>query len=95
MTEKTIKKMTGQTVNLTQNDMKTLKTHLRERAELHTLIAYCAAKLKIVENSMWRTIFDLHSELIDYDLNINWVEKTIKVRYELTEWEKQQRKEGL
>jgi len=93
MTEKTIKKMTGRIINLTKEDIKTLKTHLTDRENLHALITHCASKLKSIESGMWRTVYDLYPELIGYDININWLEKTIKVRYELTEWEKQQRKE--
>jgi len=94
MVKKTTEKITGQIINLTKEDIKTLKTHLTDRENLHALITHCASKLKSIESGMWRTVYDLYPELIGYDLNINWVEKTIKVRYELTEWEKQLRAEN-
>ena len=41
MVKKATEKMTGRIINLTKEDIKTLKTHLTDRENLHVLITHC------------------------------------------------------
>lgn len=77
--------MTGKVIKMTEEQIELLKTYQKRCDEISGLISLQAVRLEICNTEMWRAVRDLWPELADYDLNVEWLEKQIRVRHLLTE----------
>lgn len=80
--------MTGEVIKMTAEQIELLKTYQKRRDEISGLISLQAVRLEICNTELWRAVRNLWPELADYDLNLEWLEKQIRVRHLLTERDK-------
>ena len=75
---------------MTDEQVETLKTYHEKRARLHLLINHLSADLQTNENNMWQAMRNLYPELRDFDVVVDWEKRQVRVRHELTAWQKEQ-----
>ena len=84
-----VDKLTGKVFSMTETEIDTIKTYQEQRNTIGVLINHATASLERTNRDMWRAVYDLHPELAGHDLAMNWEEKQIRVRHELSDFEKQ------
>ena len=81
-------KLTGKTIKITDEKLETLATYNKEQSQIHAMITHLSVRLEKNSRSMWCAVRDLWPELHDYDLIIDQEKQEIRVRHELSDWEK-------
>lgn len=81
--------ITGKLIQMTDTEIETLKTYSGKRNQIRAMLAELGAQLESNERELWRAVRDLYPELHAYDIMIDWEKKQIRIRHELTDWEKE------